>query len=139
MREPRAFQGRAGRIALALAMTALTIPDAWGGDDLVTPQRLATSQDKRRLSDDMRVKVIVGESKSEFKQLEPIPLEIVVTNLSSSNAATIGGGYAPECEYRVVRIRVFDAKGDLLPETRWQSYDVRYLGYQRLSGNLVLQ
>ncbi len=136
MREPRAFQGRVGRIALAVAMTALTIPDAWGGDDLVTPQRLATSLDKRRLSDDMKVKVTVGGLKKEFNQLEPIPLEIVVTNLSSSTACSIGAGYGPECEYRVVRLRVFDRKGDLLPETRWQSYNVKYGGYQ-VGGSMV--
>ena len=130
MLQPPVSHGQSWRIALAFTLTALTIPDAWGADDFVAPQRLATSQDKRRLSDDMKVEVTVGGLKKEFKQLEPIPLEIVVTNLSSSQAATIGGGYAPECEYRVVRIRVFDAKGDLLPETRWQSYNVKYGGYQ---------
>ena len=134
MRERRTFQGRSWRIALAIALTALTTHDTQGADDLVTPQRLATSQDKRRLSDDMKVKVIVGESKTEFKQLEPIPLEIIVTNTSRDMAYSIGGGYGPECEYRVVCLRVFDRKGNLLPETRWQSYNVKYGGYQ-VGGN----
>ena len=116
-------------IFLAITFILLPIFEVNGEDSLLTPLRLATTKDRRRLSENMKVDLTVGGLKAEFKQLEPIPLEIVVKNVASTTARTIGGGYAPESEYRVVRIRIFDSKGNLLPETRWQSFNVKYGGY----------
>ncbi len=130
MRENRTSYSRHWRMALVLALATQPIHVALGDyNPPPPPWRLEAARDPRRLSDDLKVELKLREPKAEFQQLERIPLEVFVKNLASTTARRIGGGYNPLSEYRNVLLRVYDAEGDLMPMTRYQSGNAKYGDY----------
>jgi len=109
---------------LLLALGILVLP-AWGGgenDRHDEPMRLATAQDARRITDDVKVTATVSEA--AFRPLEPIRLDVEAENVSTRSLVLHNHGYLPKAPYRRFRILVFDDQGKRLPRTRYYTIDV---------------
>ena len=111
------FRGHAPLAALAFALTALAAPTARAEDSLAAPERIETARDERRLTPNVRVTASVAENR--FDPLEPIRLEVRAANVSNHYEGLPVTGALPEAYYQMFWLRVFDAEGRLLPETRY--------------------
>lgn len=117
---------RAMMSALISCILASASPACLGADSLADPDRLDTASDPRRITQDVILTATVD--KKEFETLEPITLTVRAKCVGGS-VRLPAAGYPPAAEYRTFHIRVFDASGQLLPKTRYHTFDVRYRGF----------
>lgn len=117
------------RVALSFVLVASTVGNAQSDDKAAPP-----SDSKKGLGI-LEVDVQVVKASAEFAVLEPIWLKVVARNVSQHRSVARNlSGRSPETDYRTFPIKVYDAKGQPVPRTRYGDYDLKWRGLPVGSG-----